>query len=363
VADRVGPGAATLLVAAFAALAVEAARQALRHGRSQLQAEELREVGRAAQRVVAGGQPLPSVAEQIRVECRNLLPFVWFDFELGEARWSAGPDGGLRQGPARPGPAPPPLPGVHRRGAWEVVERDLRVEGEALARVRLWCDSRLVEPGARQLLDELLPQMAASVHRALLDREARHDALTGVASRRVLDDRLQAAFRRACDEGGSMAVILCDLDHFKAINDTWGHDAGDRALVAVARQLDERRRDGDLLCRWGGEEFALLVEGSDGATAHQLAERLRLAVEEIELAVGGRKVALTLSAGVAAFPELHAKTGAELVLLADAALYRAKQAGRNRTLLNRGGGRFADAAGTVLGGARRRPAKPPQIFA
>ena len=363
--DRIGLGTAALLLAALAALGSEAARQARRHGRSELQAEELRQVGRAAQRVVAGGQPLRSIAEQIRVECRNLLPFVWYEFELGEARWSAGPDGVLEEGDACPDPAPPPLPGVHRRGTWEVVEGDLRVEGEVLARVRLWCDPRRVEPAARQLLEELLPQMAASVHRALLDREAKHDALTGVASRRVLDDRLQAAFRRACEDGGAMAVILCDLDHFKRINDTYGHEAGDRALVAVAQMLDERRRDEDLLCRYGGEEFTLLVERSDGPTALQLAERLRLAVDGLRFEAGGHRVPLTLSAGVAAFPELHAKTGSELVLLADAALYRAKQAGRNRSLLNRGGGRYTDASGALVKTGRtekRRPVEPPQIF-
>jgi diguanylate cyclase (GGDEF)-like protein len=205
--------------------------------------------------------------------------------------------------------------------------------------------------------------MAASVHRALLDREARQDPLTGVGSRRVLDERLQAAFHRAGEEGTAMAVLICDLDHFKRINDTCGHDAGDRALVAVARLLDAQRREGDLLCRYGGEEFTVLLEDSDGLTALRLAERLRQAVAALDLEVGGRRLPLSLSAGVASFPELHIKTAAELVLLADAALYRAKQAGRNRVFLNLGGGRFLDPDGTLVAEADARPPTPPQIFA
>ena len=368
VADGVGTTAALLLLAALATLAVEAARHARLLGLTERRADELQRLTRATERVRAQGTPLRHVAEQIRVECRNLLPFDWYEFESagGEetpARWSAGPDGALREGPAAPGAAPPPLPGFHRRGAWELIERELRAEGEPLARLRLWCDARRLEPAGQQLLDELLPQMGASVHRALLDREAKHDPLTGVAVRRVLESRLQAAFAHASEEGGALAIVMCDLDHFKRINDTHGHHAGDLALVAAARALDQTRREADLLCRYGGEEFTLLLEDTDGSTALQVAERLRRAVEAIDLRVEGRAIPLGLSAGVAAFPELHVKTGGELILLADEALYQAKRNGRNRCLLDEGGGRYRDPAGQALVVAERQPPKPPQIFA
>ena len=206
--------------------------------------------------------------------------------------------------------------------------------------------------------------MGASVHRALLDREAKEDALTGVPLRRVLEGRLHAAFRRACDDGIAIAVVMCDIDHFKRINDTFGHGTGDRALVAVARALDGARRPGDLLCRYGGEEFTLLLENTDGRAALAQAESLRRAIAAIRLEENGQPVPLTLSAGVASFPELHVKAAGELLLLADAALYQAKRSGRNRCLLDLGGGRFRDVVGAVVAAdaAERPPVEPPQIF-
>ena len=126
----------------------------------------------------------------------------------------------------------------------------------------------------------LVPQMASAVHRARLDREARLDPLTGVPVRRILDSSLHRAFRRSCDEGTSMAVIMCDVDHFKQVNDTYGHAAGDEALKLVARTLDTERRETDLCCRYGGEEFTVLLENTSGEAALQLAERLRLGSPE-----------------------------------------------------------------------------------
>ncbi len=364
--------AAWLALALFAVLALlcgEAARHVRRVGESQRRAEELQRLTRASERIETGGRPMATVAEQLREECRSILPFQWFQFEMpgtsGVAvSFSAGPDGRLREGVPAPDALPPALPGFHKRSAWEVIERELRAEGQLLARLRLWCDPRVVEPRGRQLLEELLPQMGASVHRALLDREAKEDALTRVPLRRVLEGRLHVAFRKACDEGLPLAVVMCDIDFFKKINDTFGHGTGDRALVAVARALDGGRREGDLLCRYGGEEFTLLLENTDGKTALKLAERLRRAVEAIRLDEGGKAVPLTLSAGVASFPELTIQTAGELLLLADAALYQAKRSGRNRCLLDLGGGRFGDVRGGVSSGGeeQRPPAEAPKIF-
>jgi diguanylate cyclase (GGDEF)-like protein len=358
---------ALLLLAALALLAAEAARNARLHGLSQRNADDLRRLSGAGERIVAGGQPLGGVAEQLRVECANILPFQWFQFELPaadgrSASWWAGPGGELSEGEPAPPAGPPALPGIHRRSPWEVVERELRIDGQAIARLRLWCDPRRIEPAARRLLDDLLPQMAGSVHRALLDRAARHDALTGVASRRVLEGRLQAAYRAACEEGAALAVALFDLDHFKRINDTLGHAAGDQALIAVARYLDGERRERDLLCRYGGEEFTLLLEGTDGGTALATAERLRQGVAALDFRFEGRPVPLTLSAGVAAFPELHVKTAVELLLLADGALYEAKRRGRDRCLLDSGSG-YRDAQGRRVAAAPRKPTEPPKFFA
>jgi diguanylate cyclase (GGDEF)-like protein len=178
--------------------------------------------------------------------------------------------------------------------------------------------------------------MASSVHRARLDREAKLDPLTGVPVRRVLESRLQRAYRHACEEGKPMAVIMCDIDFFKKVNDNHGHAAGDEALKLVASTLDSERRERDLCCRYGGEEFTLLLEETDGDAALRLAERLRRAVQGLHFVFEERHIPLTLSLGVAGFPELHIKTASELLLLADEALYEAKGRGRNQCLLNIG---------------------------
>src|ERR1700761_5418853 len=144
------------------------------------------------------------------------------------------------------------------------------------------------------MLDRLLPQMTASVRRCLLDREAREDPLTGLAMRRVLEKHMHAAHASCTEEGGAMSVVLCDLDRFKRINDTYGHSAGDAALIAVANVLKQQRRPGDLCCRYGGEELVVLLEKTGGEAALQVAERIRRSVEGIEFVVEDERVPLTL---------------------------------------------------------------------
>lgn len=343
----VGWSRAAPIAVVVALLAVEAARNRYLRGISDRRAGRLERLQHAHRRILAetgaGG-----IAQQILTECGNVLPVDWFQLEMpgptGGRSFCAGPDGILAEGVPLPPALPPALPGIHRRTPWRIVEQPLEVDGELLATLRVWCDPRRIEAGAEELLAKLLPQMASSVLRLRLDREARLDALTQIPVRRVLDARLQAVFRRACDEGESMAVILCDVDHFKKINDTHGHAAGDLALQAVARTLDGERRDGDLCARYGGEEFTLLLERTGGEQALQIAERLRGAVADLEVVFEGVPIPLTFSAGVACFPEVHVKTASELLLLADEALYRAKSTGRNRCLLHLGRDRFRAAS-------------------
>jgi diguanylate cyclase (GGDEF)-like protein len=312
---------------------------------------------------------IESVIERLSVECYRVLECRGFELELlagaGESgRWWAGPDGVLERGEARPAPGPPPLPGIHRRSGWEVIERLLGDEEKPLARLRLWCDPRRLPPADLALFEALRPQMAASLRQALLDREARVDGLTGTLVRRELERSLARAWAASLDRGGRLAVILCDLDRFKPINDTFGHTAGDRALATVGAVLAAHKRTADLLARYGGEEFALLLDDTDGDTALAVAERLRRRVEEIELEADGRRLTLSLSAGVAAFPEVTARTAGELMLLADEALYEAKRRGRNRCLLNAGTGRYRAPDGTAVEVDERPPgAGPPRLFA
>jgi len=315
---------------------------------------------------------MAATAERIRLECEKVVNFFWFQFEAlapgSEFQsWWWGPGSEiLEDGVPEPDLYPPVLPGFHKRTAWQLVERTLRSkpDGTALARIRLWCDPRLTEERHVELLDGLLLQMSLSVQRCLLDREAREDPLTGVALRRVLERRLNEIHKRACETGESMSVILCDLDHFKRINDTYGHPAGDAALVAVAGVMKQLRRADDLCCRYGGEEFVLLMEGTHGEDALAVAERLRYSVEALDFKADGQRVPLTLSAGVASFPDLYIKTAAELILFADEALYEAKRRGRNRCLLDLGQGRYMDVEGEVVSTEEAHPAaEPPRIFA
>ncbi|HEY0783296.1 MAG TPA: GGDEF domain-containing protein, partial [Thermoanaerobaculia bacterium] len=371
VALTAGLPAAGLLLAIVAVLALEAGRIGVLLEKARRRARDLERLRRAGQRMISPSEEMAGVAERIYEECGKVVPsFSWFQFETltpgSEFRsWAAdGPLATLREGVPEPDRYPPPLPGFHRRSPWQILERLMRVDGKVIARLRLWCDPRRLEPQSVLLLDRLLPQMSASVQRCLLDREAREDPLTGLAMRRVLEKRLHEVHARALEEGSAMSIVICDLDHFKRINDTYGHPIGDAALIAVASVLREERRQTDLCCRYGGEEFVLLLDRTDGAQALGLADRIRCRIEELDFQVEGQRVPLTLSAGVASFPGLYIKTAAELLLFADEALYEAKGRGRNRVLLDLGQGRYMDISGNVLTGDEV-PAAPeaPRIFA
>lgn len=361
-----------LLVAILALLILEAARNRVLHERSHHRAFDLERLRRAGKRVVDKGErEIVDVAERIKVECGKVLPFHWFQFELlapgSEFKsWWAGPKGAeseLRVGVPQPDRYAPVLPGVHRRAQWNIVERQLRGEGRLLARLRLWCDPRRLDPQRVELLDRLLPQMSASVGRCLAGREAREDTLTGAVLRRVLEKKLHEVHTRVRDDGGDMAVVLCDLDHFKKINDTWGHPAGDAALVAAAGVF-KTAHEGALCCRYGGEEFVLLLEGMDGGSALAVAEQVRQRIEALPFEHDGQRIPLTMSAGVASYPDVLAKTAAELILFADEALYEAKRRGRNRVLLDVGQGRYQDVEGNVVQSDETpKASEPPRIFA
>lgn len=147
-------------------------------------------------------------------------------------------------------------------------------------------------------------------------------------------------------QGGPFSVVLLDVDHFKAVNDSWGHEIGDQALRRVAELVSRTARTSDVVARWGGEEFLLLLADTDEGQALLLAERVRCAIAQDPLEVQGQRVALTVTIGVA--QSLRAGSFAEVIRHADAALYEGKRQGRNRVVAASGVGvevRPADLAG------------------
>jgi two-component system cell cycle response regulator len=164
---------------------------------------------------------------------------------------------------------------------------------------------------------------------SIVERQALVDGLTGLANRRQGEDALGAELARVARFGGSLAVVVADLDSFKDVNDRYGHPAGDSVLREFALLLQESLRDVDLASRWGGEEFLLILPGTGAAGGAQVAERIRAALSgRIVLSVDGTPIPVTASFGVAATPT--ATTASELFAAADAALYEAKRAGKNR---------------------------------
>ncbi len=170
-----------------------------------------------------------------------------------------------------------------------------------------------------------------------MERLAMHDALTGLLNRRAIHARALAELNRLRrgTPAAPLSVILLDIDHFKLINDSYGHQAGDRALQVVADLLNHHLRSYDGLGRWGGEEFLVLLPGTSLAEASAVAERIRVHLAEARPVLpDGTRLTLTASLGVAAIDDAGVEAGGELwldhlVLAADRALYQAKGNGRN----------------------------------
>jgi diguanylate cyclase (GGDEF)-like protein len=162
-----------------------------------------------------------------------------------------------------------------------------------------------------------------------LREQALRDPLTQLHNRRFLSESLEHEFHRAQRTSEPLSVIMLDLDLFKSINDTYGHAAGDACLVWLARLLQQHIRRSDILCRYGGEEFLLVLPATDMAGATHYAERLRLLVERETCTVDRHHLQLTVSLGIACYPS-HGATGDEIIDRADEAMYVSKRAGRNR---------------------------------
>ncbi len=176
--------------------------------------------------------------------------------------------------------------------------------------------------------------------RHALEKMALHDQLTGLANRRLLYDRFVLETARAKRNSGPLSILVVDIDYFKRVNDRYGHLVGDACLQALAAVFENKLREADLVARFGGEEFIVLLPETDAAEAELVAQKLRRGVETSELRVAGllRPLHVTVCVGVATMlPDLPLSFD-DLMELADRACYRAKQAGRNRVIVADGDG-------------------------
>lgn len=191
-------------------------------------------------------------------------------------------------------------------------------------------------PYASMLADLVANAFQISLAIEALERRAMTDPLTGLYNRAYLADRFLVELRRARNYGFPMSVALFDIDRFKRINDRYGHPAGDAVLRTLASLLRERTRSTDAVVRYGGEEFAVLMATADSDVAFEQADRIRAELEKTTFVVPGQAdpIQVTISGGVATYPQ-DGQTFTELIAVADAGLYHAKESGRNRVSASR----------------------------
>jgi diguanylate cyclase (GGDEF)-like protein len=204
------------------------------------------------------------------------------------------------------------------------------VNGVRVQRTELHDGARIAVSQAIVLRFDLVDEIEENVTKLLFEASTR-DALTGIYNRRFLDERLAAEVSFAHRHKGELGFLLFDIDHFKKVNDTHGHLAGDAVLQAVAGRMASLVRAEDIVARYGGEEIALIARGIPLDGLRVLAERVRRVIADVSTAYEDKAIRVTVSVGVASLQECDAHaTGDLLIALADERLYRAKSGGRNR---------------------------------
>ncbi len=220
------------------------------------------------------------------------------------------------------------------------------VNGCAVSRVPLKSGDR-VQLGPDLLFQfALLDEHEESLRRRLYESSTR-DSLTGLTNRRCLLERLELAIERGRTDGNDTGMLMIDVDHFKRINDTFGHLAGDEVLRALAMSAGSMLRAADLFARYGGEEFVAVIscEGKEDLVA--LAERVRRSFADLRVEVGASSVTATVSVGVALWSECASANYLDLLALADDRMYTAKLSGRNGVCASASGIRVRSSGGHV----------------
>ena len=214
----------------------------------------------------------------------------------------------------------------------------LTVEGEILGCLSLNSDQpNAFDAQDLQFLSVIGYQMAATLKHfqrfSSIKNIAIYDTLTGLYNRRYFEERLGVDAQKSFYSGTPLSLVMVDIDHFKKINDTFGHTEGDQALCKISSLLKTSVRKKDTVARYGGEEFILILPEAGLEESFVIAERIRRQVENTSFEVGQTQVNLTLSMGISNFPSHRAKSKEDLVKMADQALYDAKRGGRNKVCI------------------------------
>ncbi len=177
--------------------------------------------------------------------------------------------------------------------------------------------------------------LSLALHNAIIheqmQRLAAIDPLTGLLNRRYGMIRLREEYSKAVRSEGSLGIVMFDIDFFKKVNDTYGHLAGDRVLVHISKLTKPLLREGDVLMRYGGEEFCAILPGASNEDSLKMAERIRFAVQESKVVYSEFEIKITLSLGMSSYPENDVEHDQELLAAADEALYISKESGRNKS--------------------------------
>ncbi|HJU26066.1 MAG TPA: diguanylate cyclase [Rhodanobacteraceae bacterium] len=262
--------------------------------------------------------------------------------DLAEAVYAPDDCWALRRSQAHPGfgeIAAPTCAHLVRSGvtAGHTLCLPLSAQGQVLGVLSLVAEQTF-DAGSRELLQTVSDQLALAIANLRLQQSLRQqsirDPLTGLFNRRYLEASLPRELARADRRKGQLALLMLDLDHFKRYNDRHGHDAGDALLAQFGATLTRLCRSEDIPCRYGGEEFTVVLVDIDAAQARERAEAIRAATSQIELRHRGQRLpAPSVSIGVGIYP-LDGRTPEELKQVADQALYRAKREGRDRVMVH-----------------------------
>ena len=191
---------------------------------------------------------------------------------------------------------------------------------------------RSIMPLIKDYIETAKPEIVSKKLMEILERSARTDGLTGLYNRKFLEENIPSIISQSKRMNITYGILMCDIDYFKMINDTYGHDVGDEAIKVIADTLKENTRESDYVIRYGGEEFIVLLYNCDKSFVEDIAQKIRMAFSKKKIKAGTESFSKTVSIGVSMYPT-HNDSFWKCIKFADVALYEAKQRGRNRVVL------------------------------